>query len=59
MKSLFLSVPCYGGQVLEAFAGSFIHLSELCAARDINICFDTTENESLIPAPAMFPWVDL
>lgn len=49
MKSLFLSVPCYGGQVLEAFAGSFIHLSELCAARDINICFDTTENESLIP----------
>ena len=49
MVKLFISVPCYGGQVLEAFAGSFIRLAELCQARNIEISFDTTENESLIP----------
>jgi len=49
MVKLFISVPCYGGQVLEAFAGSFIQLAELCQSRNIEISFDTTENESLIP----------
>ena len=49
MTTLFVSVPCYGAQVLEAFAGSFIHLAELCRAKNIQLCFDTTENESLIP----------
>jgi len=49
MVKLFVAVPCYGGQVLEAFAGSFIQLTELCRSKGIELSFDTTENESLIP----------
>lgn len=48
MVSLFLSTPCYGGQVLEHYAASIIQLVELCNKNDIKLYLDTTENESLV-----------
>lgn len=48
MVSLFLSTPCYGGQVLEQYAASVVQLSEMCDQRGIKIFLDTTENESLV-----------
>lgn len=48
MVKLFLSVPCYGGQCLEAFAASVLQLSDLCRQKGILLSIDTTENESLV-----------
>lgn len=48
MKKLFLSIPCYGGQCLEAFAASILRLSILARQKNIAIQVDTTENESLV-----------
>ena len=48
MTKLFLSVPCYGGQCLEAFAASIIRLSGLCRKEGIQLFIDSTENESLV-----------
>ena len=48
MTKLFLSVPCYGGQCLEAFAASMLRLSDLCRQKGILLSIDTTENESLV-----------
>ena len=46
---LWLSTPCYGGLVLQEFANSIAELYKLCAKADIQVIFDTMENESLIP----------
>ena len=48
MTKLYLSIPCYGGQCLEAFAASIVRLSMLCREKNIAIQIDTTENESLV-----------
>ena len=48
MVKLFLSVPCYGGQCLEAFAASVLQLSDICRIKKIELCIDTIENESLV-----------
>ena len=48
MKKVFISVPCYGGQVLEAFAGSFLQLSSELRQNGYHMMFDSTENESLV-----------
>ena len=48
MTKLFLSIPCYGGQCLEAFAASMLRLSILARQEGIAIQIDTTENESLV-----------
>ena len=48
MVKLFLSTPCYGGQVLEHYAASIIQLVELCNKNHIQLYLDTTENESLV-----------
>ena len=48
MTKLYLSIPCYGGQCLEAFAASMVRLSMLCREKNIAIQVDTTENESLV-----------
>jgi len=48
MTKLFLSVPCYGGQCLEAFAASLIRLAGVCRKEGIELYLDTTENESLV-----------
>jgi len=48
MVKLFLSTPCYGGQVLEHYAASVIQLTELCNKNGIQLYLDTTENESLV-----------
>lgn len=48
MVKLFLAVPCYGGQCLEAFAASILQLSDLCRQKGIQLSLDTTENESLV-----------
>lgn len=48
MTKLFLSIPCYGGQCLEAFAASILRLSILARNEGIAIQVDTTENESLV-----------
>lgn len=48
MTKVFVSVPCYGGQCLEAFAGSIIQLSGLLRENGIHMYLDTTENESLV-----------
>jgi hypothetical protein len=48
MVKLFLSTPCYGGICLEKFAGSIINLQIECMKENIELCLDTTENESLV-----------
>ncbi len=48
MVKLFVSTPCYGGQILEHYAASLVQLSDLCNTKGIEIYFDTTENESLV-----------
>ena len=48
MVKLFLSTPCYGGQVLEHYAASLVQLTDLCNTKGIQLFFDTTENESLV-----------
>ena len=48
MVKLFISTPCYGGICLQKYAESMIRLQRICAQRNIQIMYDTTENESLI-----------
>ena len=48
MTKLYLAIPCYGGQCLEAFAASIVRLSMLCRDKGISVQIDTTENESLV-----------
>ena len=45
---LFVSTPCYGGICLQAYAESMLRLQRTCAANDIQMMLDTTENESLV-----------
>jgi len=47
--SLWISTPCYGGQVLREFSSSILNLYKLCIQHNINVIFDSMENESLIP----------
>jgi hypothetical protein len=47
--SLWISTPCYGGQVLREFSTSILKLYKLCHDKKIQIIFDAMENESLIP----------
>ena len=48
MVSIFVSTPCYGGQVLEQYAASMIHLAAEFRKNGIEMSYDTTENESLV-----------
>lgn len=48
MTKVYLAVPAYGGQCLEAFAASIVRLSMLCRQKGIVLHIDTTENESLV-----------
>lgn len=45
---LFVSTPCYGGVCLQAYAESLLQLQRACAANNIQMMLDTTENESLV-----------
>lgn len=47
--SLWISTPCYGGQVLREFSTSILNLIKLCREQNIKVIFDAMENESLIP----------
>ncbi len=47
--SLWISTPCYGGQVLREFSTSILNLYKMCIQNNINVIFDSMENESLIP----------
>lgn len=47
--SLWISTPCYGGQVLQEFSTSILKLYKLCNDKKIKVVFDAMENESLIP----------
>ena len=49
MYSLWISTPCYGGQVLREFSKSMTGLYKLASKHNIPIVFDSMENESLIP----------
>ena len=46
--TLFVSTPCYGGVCLQAYAESMMRLQRTCAANNIQMMLDTTENESLV-----------
>lgn len=48
MVKLFLSTPCYGGVCLEHYMKSIIALQVKCFEKNIQLYFDTTENESLV-----------
>lgn len=48
MPILFLSTPCYGGVCLQAYTESILKLQRLCAAHNVHLMLDTTENESLV-----------
>ena len=49
MYSVWISTPCYGGQVLREFAKSMTGLYKLARRHNISVVFDSMENESLIP----------
>lgn len=49
MTSLFVAVPCYGGQMHSACTISLLHLQMECAKINIVVAFDFLMNESLIP----------